>query len=161
MLFDLADNVHRIEGEDKTRSLWRNRRYDLGPKRTKVVEFSKSFVAKKPIPESSIDVSASSSPSQPALDEEGLRRAVQRIVYYGEIKESFHSTSERAERNISQDDILAMLEGRWTLAAKPDWDKAHKNWEYRLTGADLEGDELVLKITVNEEMQRITIITKY
>jgi hypothetical protein len=95
------------------------------------------------------------------LDEEGLRRAVQRIVYYGEIKESFHSASERAERHISQDDILAMLEGAWKLAAKPDWDEAHKNWEYRLAGADLEGDALVLKITVNEEMQRITIITKF
>ena len=156
----IRSQIHRMEGEDETRSLWR-RGYDLGPNRTKVVEFPKSFVAKKPIVESSIDVSASSSPSRPALDEEGLRRAVQRIVYYGEIKESFHSASEREERNVSQDDILAMLEGKWTLAAKPDWDEAHRNWEYKLAGADLEGDELVLKIAVNEEMQRVTIITKF
>ena len=119
------------------------------------------YVAKKPESASSIDVSASSSPSQPALDEEKLRLILQRIVYYGEIKESFHSASEREERNVSQDDIVAMLEGKWTLAAKPDWDQAHKNWEYKLAGADLEGDELVLKITVNEEMQRVTVITKY
>jgi hypothetical protein len=135
--------------------------YDLGPERTKVVEISKSFVAKKPISASSIDVSASSSPGSAALDEEKLRLVVQRIVYYGEIKESFHSASERDERGVSQDDIVAMLEGNWALAAKPDWDQAHKNWEYKLAGTDLEGDELVLKITVNEEMQRITIITKY
>lgn len=95
------------------------------------------------------------------MDEETLRLILQRIVYYGEIKESFHSASEREERNVSQDDIVAMLEAKWTLAAKPDWDQAHKNWEYKLAGADLEGDELVLKITVNEEMQRVTIITKY
>jgi hypothetical protein len=133
----------------------------LGPERTKVVEISKSFVAKKPISASSIDVSASSSPGSAALDEEKLRLVVQRIVYYGEIKESFHSASERDERGVSQDDIVAMLEGNWTLAAEPDWDQAHKNWEYKLAGTDLEGDELVLKITVNEEMQRITIITKY
>jgi len=95
------------------------------------------------------------------LDEEALRLIVQRIVYYGEIKESFHSATERAERNVSQDDILAMLEGAWTLATEPDWDQEHKNWEYKLAGADLEGDELRLKIAVNEEMQRITIITKY
>ena len=133
----------------------------MGPERTKVVEISKSFVAKKPISASSIDVSASSSPGSAALDEEKLRLVVQRIVYYGEIKESFHSASERDERGVSQDDILAMLEGNWTLAAEPDWDQVHKNWEYKLAGTDLEGDELVLKITVNEEMQRITIITKY
>jgi hypothetical protein len=62
---------------------------------------------------------------------------------------------------VLQDDIVAMLEGEWALAAEPDWDQAHKNWEYKLAGIDMEGDELVLKITVNEEMQRITIITKY
>ena len=133
----------------------------MDSKRAKVLEISKSIVAKKPASASIIDVSASSSPSQPALDEEKLRLILQRIVYYGEIKESFHSASEREERNVSQEDILAMLEGKWTLAAKPDWDQAHKNWEYKLAGADLEGDELVLKITVDEEMQRVTIITKY
>lgn len=90
-----------------------------------------------------------------------LREVLQRIVYYGEIKEAFHSAYERAARNISQDDILAMLEGSWRLAATPDWDETHKNWEYKLAGTDLEGDELVLKIAVNEELQRVTVITKY
>lgn len=131
------------------------------PKRTNVVEIRKSLVANQPITASSIDVSASSVPSQPALDEDRLRVVLQRIIYYGEVKEAFHSAHERAERNISQDDILAMLEGQWTLAAAPDWDIEHKNWEYKLSGLDLEGDELVLKIAVNEEMQRILIITKY
>lgn len=97
----------------------------------------------------------------PELSEENLRRIVQRIVFYGSVREAFHSAHERAERNISQDDILAMLEGDWKIAARPDWDAAHRNWEYKLRGSDIEGDELTLKIAVNEEMQRITIITKY
>ncbi|MDP9051286.1 MAG: hypothetical protein M3O31_11300 [Acidobacteriota bacterium] len=149
-----------MEGEDETPSL-RRLENDLKPKRAKVVEISQSFVAKKPILASSIDVSASSSPGSAALDEDNLRLVVQRIVNYGEIKESFHSASERDERDVSQDDIVAMLERNWRLTAEPDWDQAHRNWEYKLAGTDLEGDELVLKITVNEEMQRITIITKY
>lgn len=132
----------------------------MGSKRTKVVEISKNFVAQRPISASSIDVSASSSPGSAALDKEKLRLVVQRIVY-GEIKESFHSASERDERGVSQDDIVAMLEGEWALVAEPDWDQTHKNWEYKLAGTDLEGDELALKIAVNEEKQRITIITKY
>lgn len=121
----------------------------------------KVLLPKRPAWPSSIDVNASSSPRKPAFDEEGLRAVVQRIVYYGEIKESFHSVSERAERNISQEDILAMLEGTWRLASSPNWDEDHKNWEYKLRGFDLEGGELQLKIAVNEEMQRIIIITKY
>ena len=87
----------------------------MSPKRTKVVEFGKSFVAKKPISASSIDVSASSDPRVDPMDEDRLREVLQRIVYYGEIKEAFHSAHERAYRNISQDDILPCLKerGRW------------------------------------------------
>ena len=54
-----------------------------------------------------------------------------------------------------------MLEGEWKLAAKPNWDEEHRNWEYKLAGTDLEGDELVLKIAVNVELQRLTVITKF
>jgi hypothetical protein len=133
----------------------------LGPKRTKVIQIDKRNVANRPISASSIDVNASSDARVRALDEDRLREVVQRIVYYGEIKEAFHSAKDRAYRNISQDDITAMLEGEWKLAAKPDWDESHKNWEYKLAGHDLEGDELVLKIAVNEELQRITVITKF
>jgi hypothetical protein len=86
---------------------------------------------------------------------------LQRILYYGEIEESFHSATERASRSISQDDILAMLEGDRRLEGQPDWDEAHKNWEYKVVGVDLEGDALVLKIAVNEELLRVTVITKW
>ena len=133
----------------------------MSSKRPNIVTFPESSVAKQSVRASSIDVSASSDSRLAALDEDRLREVLQRIVYYGEIKEAFHSAHERAYRNISQDDILAMLEGPWTLAAKPDWDETHKNWKYKLAGHDLEGDELVLLISVNEELLRVTIITKF
>ena len=152
--------LRRIEGED-LQGRRRGRGTDLVSKRTNIVEIRKSLVANQPITASSIDVSASSVPSQPALDEDALKIVLQRIIYFGEVKEAFHSAYERAERNISQDDILAMLDGQWTLAAAPNWDSGHKNWKYKLAGVDLEGDALVLVIAVNEEMQRILIITKY
>ena len=129
--------------------------------RPKVVEFRKSFVAKTPMTASSIDVNASSGPGFPALDPDELRSQVQRIVMYGTIRETSHSAIDRASRNVSQDDILAMLEGNWVLKGAPDWDTEHRNWEYKLEGADIEGDPLVLNIAVNVEMQRIDIITKY
>jgi hypothetical protein len=133
----------------------------LGRERRKVLTFPKDSVAKTPTPASNLDINASSGPSQPALDEGRLRTVLQRIVYYGEIEESWHSAQDRAGRNISQDDISAMLQGDWSLAGQPDWDEAHRKWEYKIVGVDLEGDALVLKIVVNEEMQRVTVITKY
>jgi hypothetical protein len=127
----------------------------------KIVPFPKDSVAKGLAAASNVDINASSGPSQPALDEYSLRDVIQRILYYGEIKETFHSVSERAERNVSQDDIAALLESRWRLQGAPEWDANRKNWKYRLVGFDLEGDALVLLVTVNEELKRVTVITKF
>ncbi len=127
----------------------------------KILPFPKDSVAKGLAAASNVDINASSGPSQPALDENTLRDVIQRILYYGEIKETFHSASERAERNVSQDDIAAMLESQWKLEGAPEWDGTHKNWKYRLEGYDLEGDALVLVVTVNEELKRVTVITKF
>ncbi|HEX4651614.1 MAG TPA: hypothetical protein VH250_08940 [Granulicella sp.] len=133
----------------------------MGRERWKVLTFPKDSVAKTPAPASNLDINASSCPSQPALDEDRLRTVLQRIVYYGEIEESWHSAQDRAGRNITQDDIATMLQGDWSLAGQPDWEEAHRKWEYKVVGVDLEGDALVLKTAVNEEMQRVTVITKY
>ena len=59
---------------------------------------------------------------------EELRTAVARIALYGTFRESFHSAEERNYRNVSQDDMLHMLEGAWTLASEPEYDEAHRNW---------------------------------
>ncbi|CAN5570907.1 hypothetical protein BH10ACI4_BH10ACI4_13680 [soil metagenome] len=133
----------------------------MARKSGKILPFTKDSVAKRSSGASNVDISASSGPSQPALDENRLRDVVQRILYYGEIKETFHSASERAARNVSQDDIAAMLESQWKLEGTPEWDGNHKNWKYRLAGVDLEGDSLVLVVTVNEELKRVTVITKF
>jgi hypothetical protein len=152
--------IHRMEGEVKhVRSS--RRRLGLSSKRTKIVPFQQKSVASPPKSASIIDVSASSGSRWPAMDPDVLRVEVRRIVMYGTIWETKHSAVDRGYRNISQDDILAVLDGDWTLAAAPDWDEAHRNWEYKVAGQDVEGDELVLKIAVNSEMQRIDIITKY
>ncbi len=84
-----------------------------------------------------------------------------RIVLYGIFRESAHSAEDRSYRNISHDDMLHMLQGPWTLAAQPEWDEAHRNWKYKLAGRDIEGDDLVLVISLNVEEQMITIITKF
>ena len=141
-------------------SQWR-RSSELSSKQTKVVEFPKKKASNPPIGTSSIDVNASSGPAFPALSLEDLRQQIDRIVMYGKIRETKHSAQDRAYRDVSQDDIVAMLEGEWVLSADPDWDAEHRNWEYKLSGTDIEGDPLTLKVDVNVEMQRITIITKY
>lgn len=131
----------------------------MGAEKGKIVPFTKKSVAKAAKSASNLDINASSSPREPALPEEELRAAVSRIVLRGTFRESKHSSQDRAYRNVSDDDIVHMLEGFWVLEGA-DWDGKHRNWKYRLTGTDIEGDALTLVIAVNVEFNRIEIITK-
>ena len=133
----------------------------MAEKPGKIVPFVKKAVAKTPSPQSKIDISASPVRREPPLTEEALRTAVARIVMYGTIRETLHSARDRSYRNITERDILAMLEGKWSLAAAPEWDERHRSWKYKLKGVDLDGDELELVIAVDVEMNLIHIITKF
>jgi hypothetical protein len=133
----------------------------LGKPRSKVLPFPKKIIAQTPSSKSNIDVNASSGRSEPALAGEDLQLAVRRIVLYGTFRESRHSAKDRSYRNISEGDIVAMLEGAWSLVGPPEWDDDHHNWKYTLMGRDIDGDELVLVVAVNVELECIDIITKY
>lgn len=126
-----------------------------------ILPFPQKGIAQTPGSASNIDVSASSSSRPLALAGEDLRQAVTRIVLYGTFRESAHSALDRSYRNVSQDDMLYMLERPWTSAVAPEWDEKHHNWKYKLAGKDIEGDDLVLLVALNTEEQMITIITKF
>ncbi len=133
----------------------------MGQDKPKILPFPKKGIAQTPGSACIIDVSASSGSRPQPLAGEALRQAVTRIVLYGTFRESAHSAFERSYRNVSERDILAMLEGEWTVAAEPEWDDRHRNWKHKLTGKDLDGDELTLLIAVNVELNHIDIITKF
>lgn len=57
--------------------------------------------------------------------------------------------------------MLHMLQGAWTQVGEAEFSEEHHNWKYRIAGADIEGDELVLVIAVEIDENRITVITKY
>jgi hypothetical protein len=67
---------------------------------------------------------------------------VAKIVEKGFIRESWHSETERAYRNISDEDVLFGLERKdWTLK-KADFDDKHNSYEYLIRTVDVEGDGL-------------------
>lgn len=91
-----------------------------------------------------------------------LRQLVAKAVEKEWVREAFHSEHERAHRNISNEDVLHGL-GRsdWSLAAPPDYDEDHKNWEYKIRTVDIEGVELHLKIAPNPADGTVRVITKF
>jgi hypothetical protein len=97
-----------------------------------------------------------------ALSDEGLRQFVDRALSRGFYREAWHSETERASRNISDEDISFGLERKsWTLAKAPDFDADHGTWEYLIKTEDIEGEELHLKIAVYPDEQRFVVVTKF
>lgn len=157
----MLSGTNFIEWKAKIESFASATESPLSSKRTNVVDISAKKASHSRGLSSSIDVNARIGQQSGALNEDELRDQVRRIVMYGVIRETKHSVKDRSYRNVSQDDILAMLQGTWILEKQPEWNEDRKVWKYKLSGADIEGDALILVIDVNVEMQRIEIITKF
>ena len=96
------------------------------------------------------------------MAENALRQVIAKAVEKGWVREAFHAEHERAYRNISMEDILYGLEhSDWTLAAAPDYDSAHKNWEYKIKTVDIDDVELFLKIAPDPSAGTVLVITKF
>jgi hypothetical protein len=120
----------------------------------------KKVVAKVAGKASKLDVRSSSAPREPVLDVDALRITIARLRHFPDsVRESWHSRNDRSYRQITYDDICYGLDYSWTLVSW-DWDEGHRNWEYKIATRDIEGDELILKIAVSMEMERIDVITK-
>jgi hypothetical protein len=101
-------------------------------------------------------------PTPPFLNLNALRQLITKAVEKGWVREVFHAEHERAYRNISMEDVLYGLErSDWTLAAPPNYDAEHRNWEYQIKTVDIEGVELGLKIAPNPTDGTVIVITKF
>ncbi|WP_263380734.1 DUF4258 domain-containing protein [Granulicella paludicola] len=133
----------------------------MGQKKSKVLPFPRKGLAQSRASASKIDINASSGERPPSLAEPDLRLAITRIVHYGTVWQTRHAGQDRSYRNVSDDDIQHMLLGPWALERTPEWSEEHRNWKYRVRGADIEGDELTLIVSVNTEGQKLSVITKF
>ena len=69
-----------------------------------------------------------------------------------------HAEDRRADRSFNRRDAERVLTNG-TVAPNPEWDERFQNWKYRITGRDLDNDELSLIVAIEPSNQRITIIT--
>ena len=54
-----------------------------------------------------------------------------------------------------------MFSGRAPSGASPEWDSRFENWKYRVTGTDLDGQELTLIVALDLAWSRITVVTGF
>jgi len=96
------------------------------------------------------------------LSEVALRQFISKALDKNWIREGFHSEVERADRNISHEDIIHGLEGRWTLTeSRPPSNDRQSGYSYTLKTRDLEDEELILVVCPNLQDQTLKIATKY
>ncbi len=102
--------------------------------------------------------------SQPKpLSEIALRQFVRKALAKDWIKEGFHSEAERADRNVSLDDILCGLErSDWTITSSRYCPKFKDSpYTYEILTRDIDGIELELVIAPNLKTGTLKVVTKY
>ena len=95
------------------------------------------------------------------MSEPGLRQFIARALDKGFVRESFHSEVERADRNISDEDIRYGLSRRdWTLKGAPEPSKTG-GFKYLIRTVDVEQEELHLLVKPDAKTRNLKILTKY
>ena len=94
-------------------------------------------------------------PTKELSDKEALK-IITEIVEYGFIHYSDHVKEQMKKRGYEAQDVEYILtNGNIT---KKDFSEEHQNWEYRIEGTDLDGDEGKI-ITAVIAINRLIIIT--
>jgi hypothetical protein len=97
------------------------------------------------------------------LSEVALKQFVKKAVAKDWVKEGWHSEVERANRNVSHDDILCGL-GRpdWTLTNTRECPKYNDSpHTYEILTKDADEVELELVVAPNLKTGTIKVVTKY
>jgi hypothetical protein len=95
------------------------------------------------------------------MSDSGLRQFIAKALDRGYVREGFHSEIERADRNISDEDIQYGL-GRkdWTLEGPPQESRTG-GFKYLIRTVDVEQEELHLLVKPDIETGNLKILTKY
>jgi hypothetical protein len=111
---------------------------------------------------SGVDIMSNASQDKRLLSERALRQLISVALDKNYFRERWHAEHEHPERNISTDDVIHGLERKdWTLAESPNLDEEHHNYEYLIRTADIEGDELHIKVAAFPSLARFEVITRW
>ncbi|OGQ01032.1 MAG: hypothetical protein A2026_06750 [Deltaproteobacteria bacterium RBG_19FT_COMBO_46_12] len=85
---------------------------------------------------------------------------VKRCTANGQVTWSPHFKSRMRQRKILISDVVNVFDnGR--ISRPPEWNEDYEEYNYFITGEDIEGTELTLRIAISEEEDMVTLITPY
>lgn len=87
--------------------------------------------------------------------------AIQRLLEpgLGAIGFTDHAREQARKRNFNLRDVEHVL--RNGSIGEPSWNEQFGNWTYRVSGTDLDGEDLTVVLVLDPAWARITIITGF
>jgi hypothetical protein len=95
-------------------------------------------------------------PHKPSRSE-AEKRIASVLGQYHRLRRTLHGNQRAGARKFDDHDIRRVLESGSVIAVE--WDEEFENWEFVVSGRDVDGDELTLVIVIEDEPLTIAIIT--
>ena len=97
--------------------------------------------------------------SEPYDSQTAIAKIREILLNDGYLKVRDHCYLRMGERTIDDLDIRLVLEENGIINSKPEWDKKHQKYKYKVDGYDTEGEKLRIVVNIIEENWRVIAIT--
>ena len=88
-----------------------------------------------------------------------IKRCLRELAQHGCIQPSKHCRERMAERQVQMDDALHVL--LWGEVSEVNYNEEHDSWQCKVSGTDIDGDDLVFIAGVYEHCHTVRCITVY
>ncbi|MBI2538338.1 MAG: DUF4258 domain-containing protein [Deltaproteobacteria bacterium] len=93
------------------------------------------------------------------LKAEDVLKIVSVALARGKVYPSQHFRQRMRERNFDIHDAVSVLENAKDARAK--WNTKSSTWNYDLSGTDIEGEELAIRIAIAEDDNGLILVTGF
>ena len=93
------------------------------------------------------------------LKAEDVLKIVSVALARGKVYPSQHFRQRMKERSFDIQDALRVLEN--ATNARPKWNTKSSTWNYDLSGTDIDGEDLTIRIAITEDDNGVVLVTGF
>jgi hypothetical protein len=93
------------------------------------------------------------------MTQDEIKNCLREFAQYGCFQPTKHCKGRMRERHISIEDVLYVL--TWGEVTEIEYNEDHDSWKCKVTGNDVDGEELVFIAGVYEHCQTVRCITVF
>ena len=93
------------------------------------------------------------------MTKDEIKNCLRDFAQFGCFQQSKHCRERMLERQITTDDVLNIF--LWGKITEIQYNKEHDSWQCKVTGKDIEGEDLVFVAGIYEHCHTVRCITVY